>query len=94
MNKLPRVFVSNIPFTTQWQALKNHFSQVGAVKFVKLFEDRETKKPRGTGVVTFESAESVQKAIETLNGSELEGRNIVVREYIEREPKSFTSEQE
>ncbi|KAF0984239.1 hypothetical protein FDP41_007416 [Naegleria fowleri] len=93
MNNLPRVFVSNIAFSTTWMALKEHFSKVGAVKFVKIFEDRETKRPRGTGYVTFESPEAAKKAVETLNGTELEGRNIVVREYIERPPKT-TSEQE
>ena len=93
VNKLAKVFVSNLTYTAKWQAVKSHFSQSGNVMFVKLINDQATQKPKGMGVVTFEKEEEAQHAIQNLNGSDFEGRQIKVREYQERQPRTFSEEQ-
>jgi len=93
MNNIAKVFVSNLAFTAKWQAVKTHFAQSGNVMFVKIFTDPETKKSKGMGIVTFEKPEEAQNAIQNLNGSDLEGRKISVREFQEREPKQTTTEE-
>jgi RNA recognition motif-containing protein len=45
-----------------------------------LMTDRETGRPRGFGFVTMSSAEEAQKAVDALNGSTLDGRNLTVNE--------------
>lgn len=75
-----RIYVSNIPYEYRWQDLKDLFrKEVGDVAFVELFSD-ENNKPRGCGIVEFDKAESVQKALEKMNRYELNGRNLVVKE--------------
>lgn len=55
---------------------------VGEVAYVELFHD-ENDKPRGCGIVEFESAESVKKAVEKMHRYDLKGRKLVVKEVSE-----------
>jgi hypothetical protein len=52
---------------------------VGEVAYVELFHD-ENDKPRGCGIVEFESADSVKKAVEKMHRYDLKGRKLVVKE--------------
>jgi RNA-binding proteins (RRM domain) len=52
---------------------------VGEVAYVELFHD-ENDKPRGCGIVEFESADSVKKAVEKMHRFDLKGRKLVVKE--------------
>ncbi|XP_046664465.1 myelin expression factor 2 isoform X2 [Homalodisca vitripennis] len=75
-----RVYVSNIAYEFRWQELKDLFRQeVGEVAFVELFVD-ENDKPRGCGIIEFESKELAQKAVEKMHRYELKGRKLVVKE--------------
>lgn len=75
-----RIYVSNIPYEYRWQDLKDLFRRViGHVEFVELFVD-ENHKPRGCGIVEFKDPDSVQKAMDTMNRYEINGREIVVKE--------------
>lgn len=75
-----RIYVSNVPYEYRWQDLKDLFRrEVGDVVFVELFND-ENNKPRGCGIVEFEKAEMVSKALEKMNRYELNGRNLVIKE--------------
>jgi len=56
---------------------------VGEVAYVELFHD-ENDKPRGCGIVEFESADSVKKAVEKMHRFDLKGRKLVVKEVSER----------
>jgi len=82
-----KVWVGNLNFRTQWQQIKDLMAQVGTVEHVKVFmKDGKGKgkggkgkgKSRGQGVVTFSSPQEAKKAIKTLNGVDLEGREIQV----------------
>jgi len=75
-----RVFVSNLPFEMKWQEVKDLFrKEVGEVSYVELFDD-ESGKPRGAGVMEFNTIELTKKAIEKMHRYEFKGRKIVVKE--------------
>lgn len=75
-----RIYVSNIPYDYRWQDLKDLFRRVvGSVEYVELFSD-ETGKARGCGIVEFKDPDNVEKALETMNRYEINGREIVVKE--------------
>lgn len=75
---ISRVFVGNLAYNTNWQAMKDHFSQVGEIEFasVLLNPDRTSK---GCGMVNFNSHEDAMRAVETLHNSMLDGRQITVK---------------
>lgn len=74
---------------SRWQDLKDLFRrEVGDVAFVELFSD-ESNKPRGCGIVEFEKPESVQVALDKMNGYALSGRNLVVKEDYGNERDKF-----
>lgn len=76
--QISRVFVGNLAFGTNWQKLKDHFTQVGEVEFasVLLNPDRTSK---GCGMVNYHSHEEAMMAVELLGGSLLDGRQISVK---------------
>ena len=75
-----RVFVSNLPFEMKWQEGKDLFrKEVGEVAYVELFDD-EGGKPRGAGVMEFNTVELAKKAIDKMHRFEFKGRKIVVKE--------------
>lgn len=74
-----KLFVGNLPYTATSDELKELFSQVGAVESATVVSDKFTGRSRGFGFVEMSDADA-DKAIETLNGSDLGGRNIMVNE--------------
>lgn len=58
-----------------------NFSAVGEVTFVELFND-ENDKPRGCGIVEFETPELASRAVEKMHRFDLKGRKLVVKEVI------------
>ena len=75
-----KLFVGNLSFNTTENALQDAFTAHGTVVEANLMTDRETGRPRGFGFVTMSSAEEAQKAVDALNGSTLDGRNLTVNE--------------
>jgi len=82
-----KLYVGNLNFQTTEGALEDLFSQYGTVTEAMLVMDKMTQRPRGFGFVTMGSAEEAQKAIEALNGKNIEGRNLVVNEARPREDR-------
>ncbi|CEL97671.1 unnamed protein product [Vitrella brassicaformis CCMP3155] len=78
-----RVYVGNLAWGVKWQDLKDHMGSAGTVVRSDVFEDA-VGRSKGCGVVEYANPEDAQKAIETLNDTELFGRLIFVRE--DREP--------
>ncbi|MDX2305709.1 MAG: RNA-binding protein [Microscillaceae bacterium] len=73
------IYVSNISFSADEEDLELAFSEFGAVSSVKIVIDRETGKSRGFGFVEMDDEDEALNAIESLNGFELLGRELVVR---------------
>jgi hypothetical protein len=74
-----QVFVGNLPYTASWQDLKDLFAEVGPVLRPDILYGGDGK-PKGMGTVCFDTAETAQKAIEKMNDSEFQGRQIHVSE--------------
>lgn len=73
-----KLFVGNISWNLDWQALKDIFGEYGEVAFARIITDRETRKSKGFGFVEFVNAEDAAKAKEALDGAEVDGREIRV----------------
>jgi RNA recognition motif-containing protein len=83
-----RVYVGNLSWDVAWQDLKDHMRQVGDVLFAEVMTDGNTGRSKGCGIVEFHTSQDAQRAIRTLNDTELKGRLIFVREDRERPPQS------
>ncbi|EFN53373.1 hypothetical protein CHLNCDRAFT_32263 [Chlorella variabilis] len=84
-----RVYVSNLAWRTSWQDLKDKFRECGNVVYSNVIKD-ESGRSKGWGIVEFETPEEALTAINTLNGVELGGRTILVRE--DREDRDVKQE--
>jgi RNA recognition motif-containing protein len=82
-----KIYVGNLPWSTTSATLESLFSAHGTVSSAEVIADRETGRSRGFGFVEMESDEACQRAIEALNGTEVDGRAITVNEARERAPR-------
>ena len=72
------LFVGSLAYATTDDSLKAFFEQIGEVERAMVAKERETGRSRGFGFVTFVNDDDNQKAIDELNGKELDGRAINV----------------
>jgi RNA recognition motif-containing protein len=79
-----RLFVGNLPYSVTELELRDLFGQFGSVTDAKIVTDRETGRPRGFGFVEMGSEAEAKKAIEEVNGRDVKGRAIAVKEAEER----------
>ena len=82
------IYVGNLPYKTNEGDLEQLFSQFGQVDRASIINDRVTGRSRGFGFVEMANDEEGKKAIEELNGSEIEGRTLVVNEARPRAERS------
>ncbi len=75
-----KLYVGNLPFSTDETQLQALFAQAGTVETVSMVRDRETGRARGFAFVEMGSDEEAQAAINQLNSYELEGRALTVNE--------------
>ena len=73
-----KLFVGNLSFNTTENDLQDAFAAHGTVVEANLMMDRVSGRPRGFGFVTMGSPEEAQKAIDAMNGKELDGRALTV----------------
>ncbi len=73
------IYVGNLPYSTDEDAIREMFEPFGEVHSVKLIEDRDTGRLKGFGFVEMEQ-DGGRQAIEELNEVEIDGRNVVVNE--------------
>ncbi len=73
-----KLFVGSLPWAVDDAQLSQIFSQVGTVVSAQVLKDRETGRSRGFGFVEMSTDEEAQAAVEKLNGSDVDGRKIVV----------------
>jgi RNA recognition motif-containing protein len=79
-----RLYVGNLPYSATELELRDLFGEVGAVAEAKIVLDRESGRPRGFGFVEMASDGEAERAIQELNGRDMQGRPIAVKEAEER----------
>lgn len=82
-----QLYVGNISFTTTEEDLRDFFGAAGSVTSAKIIIDRETGKSRGFGFVEMSNADEAQAAVSTLNGKDLNGRQLRVNIAEEKQNK-------
>ncbi|MGE5399514.1 MAG: RNA recognition motif domain-containing protein [Ignavibacteriales bacterium] len=75
-----KLFVGSLPWAVNDESLKSTFESYGTVVSAKVITDRQTGKSRGFGFVEMENESDANAAIKALNGSQLNGRSIIVNE--------------
>src|SRR6187455_2179543 len=83
-----KLFVGNLSFNTTENDLQDAFAAHGTVTEANLMMDRATGRPRGFAFVTMSTPEEAQRAIDALNGKELDGRALTVNVAKPREERS------
>lgn len=76
---MSKIYVGNLPFTADEEAVRTLFAQHGTVESVALIMDRDTGRPRGFGFVEMPRADAA-RAIQNLNGQQMGGRALRVNE--------------
>ena len=79
-----KLFVGGLSWGTDDDGLFRAFERFGDITEARVITDRETGRSRGFGFVTFSNAEDADDAIESMNGSELDGRRLNVNEAQDR----------
>ena len=78
-----KLYVGNLPWSTGEAELEEMFAAIGAVTSANVITDRDTGRSRGFGFVEM-SSDDAKRAIEELNGNEIDGRAIRVNEAEEK----------
>ena len=83
-----KLFVGNLSFNVTENQLQDTFAAHGTVVETNLMMDRMSGRPRGFAFVTMSSADEAQKAIDALNGTDLDGRALTVNIAKPREERA------
>ena len=82
-----KLFIGSLAWETDSSSLQAAFGRFGEIEEATVISDRETGRSRGFGFVTFTDEGPAQQVISEMNGTELDGRPIVVNEAKERAPR-------
>ena len=82
-----KIFVGNLPFSVNEADVRALFAQYGTVESFALITDRDTGRPRGFGFVEMANADAA-RAIQGLNGHQIDGRALKVNEAQEKTNRS------
>jgi len=74
------IYVGNLDYEVDENDLKDIFEEFGTIQEAKIIHDKMSGRSKGFGFVTMDNPEEANKAMEKLNGSELENRTMVVNE--------------
>lgn len=80
-----KLYVGNLSFSTVEEQVRDAFAEFGRVASVSLITDRATGRSRGFGFVEYDSSESAERAIDSMNGAMLDGRSLTVNVARDRE---------
>ena len=81
------IYVGNLPWSISDQDLSDAFGAYGNVEKASIISDRDSGRSKGFGFVTMNDADEANKAIEGMNGTEMDGRNLKVNEAKPREDR-------
>ncbi len=82
-----KLYVGNLPYSVDDAALESQFSSFGKVESARVITDRDTGRSKGFGFVEMSSDEEANKAIESMNGQSIGGRNLTVSEARPQAPR-------
>lgn len=82
-----KLFVGGLSYSATKDDIMGAFAPYGTVTDIFIVNDRETRRPKGFGFVTFETPEEAQAAIEGLHETEFMGRTIFVNVARPREER-------
>lgn len=82
------LYVGGLPYSVAEEKLQELFASYGTVEAARVITDKYTGQSRGFGFVEMGSETEAQQAIEALNGSQLDGRRLVVNEARPQEKRS------
>ena len=74
------LYVGNLSYDMSEENLRSEFSEYGEVQSAKIITDKFTGRSRGFGFVEMNSDDEGKKAMEELNGKDVDGRQLVVNE--------------
>lgn len=83
-----KLYVGSLPYKTTDSELSELFSQAGTVSSASVISDKFSGRSKGFGFVEMSTDEEATKAIEMLNGHEMDGRAIVVNEARPMQPRA------
>ena len=83
-----KLYVGGLSYSTTEDTLKQTFAAAGTVVTATIIMDKMTNRSKGFGFVEMSTDEEAQKAIETINGTELDGRTLTVNEARPMEPRA------
>ncbi len=86
-----KLFVGSLSYSVNDDQLKDAFAAAGTVVSAKVIIDRETGRSKGFGFVEMSSDEEAKRAVDMLNGKEIEGRAVAVSEARPREDRPSRS---
>jgi RNA recognition motif-containing protein len=75
-----KLYVGGLPYSVTEGQLQELFASHGTVDSARVITDKFTGQSRGFGFVEMSSGSEAQKAAQALNGTQLEGRTLVVNE--------------
>jgi len=82
-----KLYVGNLPYNTNEDALRTLFGQAGTVASVEIIKDRDTGRSKGFAFVEMSSQSDVENAIRMFNGYSLDNRQIKVNVAKPREER-------
>ncbi|MCC6540346.1 MAG: RNA-binding protein [Bryobacterales bacterium] len=84
---MKNIFVGNLSFGVTEDSLRSAFEAYGTVDRVSVVKDRDTGQARGFGFVEMSDDGEANRAINALNGKELDGRAMNVNEARPKEER-------
>ena len=81
------LFVGSLPWSVNDEQLAQIFAEAGTVESARVITERDSGRSKGFGFVEMADEDGAKKAIETLNGKEIDGRAITVNEARPREER-------
>ena len=85
------LYVGKLPYEISEAELTELFKEYGEVTSVKIIIDKYSGRSKGFGFVEMPNEAEAKKALKELNGIEVQGRNIIVNESIERTDRRSNS---
>ena len=82
---MSNLFIGSLSYKLTDSDLQELFEKFGEVVSAKVITDRDTGRSRGFGFVEMSNEGDADKAIEELNGSDVDGRTIVVKKAHNKE---------